>query len=59
MTPSTLANLAGLLLLVLGCTGATAAAIALLDGWQLVGLASLGCIAGGVRLARVDGGDDA
>lgn len=56
MPLSLLANLAGLLLLACGGLGLCAAAVALLDGWQLVGATSLVLIAGGVRLARVDGG---
>lgn len=55
MTPST-ANLLGLLLIVCGAVGLTAAAVALLDVWQLLGVTSAIAVAGGVRLARVDGG---
>lgn len=56
MTRYLLANLAGALMIALGGIGLFAAAVALLDGWELVGAASPFIIAAGVRLSRVDGG---
>ena len=54
MTPYLLANLAGLLLLACGGVGLVLAAIALLNGWQLVGVASAVAVIGGLKLARLD-----
>ena len=49
-----LANLLGALLIGLSCLGLFAAAVALLDGWELVVAASPFAFAAGVRLARLD-----
>lgn len=60
MTRYLLANIAGLLLIACSVAGLVASAIALLDGWELVGATSPIVFVVGARLARLDapaGGD--